>query len=106
MNAINPRGRGGVSRFGLATSDILKKHLHSMKQVNGAKCEVCGRKTFWRCDLCNGARMCLKSDTNATSMSCVLDYHSEDHYGLVKGDKVSMFGMKPTKFNGVKPIQS
>lgn len=76
-----------------------------MRQVNGAKCEVCGRKTFWRCDLCNGARMCLKSDTNATSMSCVLDYHSEDHYGLVKGDKVSMFGMKPTKFNGVKPTE-
>ena len=44
--------------------------------------------------------MCLKSDTNATSMSCVLDYHAEDHYGLVKGDKVSMFGMKPTKFSG------
>jgi hypothetical protein len=105
MNAINPRGRGGVSRFGLATSDILKKHLNSMRQVNGARCEVCGRKTFWRCDLCNGARMCLKSDTNATSMSCVLDYHSEDHYGLVKGDKVSMFGMKPTKFNGVKPTE-
>jgi hypothetical protein len=105
MNAINPRGRGGVSRFGLASSDILKKHLHSMKQVNGAKCEVCGRKTFWRCELCNGARMCLKSDTNATSMSCVLDYHAEDHYGLVKGDKVSMFGMKPTKFNGVKPTE-
>jgi len=24
---------------------------------------------------------------------------------LVKGDKVSMFGMKPTKFNGVKPTE-
>jgi hypothetical protein len=38
-------------------------------------------------------------------MSCVLDYHAEDHYGLVKGDRVKLFGVKPSQFDGVKPSQ-
>jgi hypothetical protein len=105
LNSLKPRGRGRVSRFGLASSEILKMHLASMKQCNGAKCDICGKLTFWRCELCNGARMCLKSGTSATTMSCVLDYHAEDHYGLVKGDRVKLFGVKPSQFDGVKPAQ-
>jgi hypothetical protein len=105
VNAKRPRGRGEVTRFGLESSDVLKKHLQSMKQVNGAKCEVCGKITFWRCELCDGARMCLKTSCSMTSMSCVLDYHAEDHFGLVRSDKAKFFGAKTGSFTGVKPAE-
>lgn len=102
LNDMKPRKRGEVSRFAIHSSDVLKKHLSSMKQVGAAKCEVCNEKTFWRCDLCNGARMCLKSGSGAASLSCVLDYHSEDHMGLTRDDRHRFFGEKKSAFNGVK----
>ena len=100
LNEIKPRRRGDVSRFGLHSSDILKKHLASMKQVGAAKCEVCNKTTFWRCELCD-ARMCLKSGNSASTLSCVLDFHSEDHLGLTQNDRTRFFGEKKCAFHGV-----
>jgi hypothetical protein len=38
-------------------------------------------------------------------MSCVLDYHAEDHFGLVRSDKAKFFGAKTGSFTGVKPAE-
>lgn len=105
LNEMRPRGRGEVTRFAIHSSEVLKKHLKSMKQVSEAKCEVCSNKTFWRCDLCNGARMCLKSGSGASTLSCVLDYHSEDHMGLTREDRHRFFGEKKSTFTGVKAAE-
>jgi len=100
LNEKKPRQRGAVSRFALESSEVLKKHLESMTKVGPARCKVCMSKTFWRCSLCD-ARVCLKSGSGLNSLSCVLDYHSEDHYGLCKVDRQRFFGEKPSTFHGV-----
>ena len=100
VDRAHPRGRGAVSRFCMETSDVFKKHLQSMKICGAGKCEVCNERTFWRCNLC-GARMCFKSGESVTTMSCVLDYHSEDHLGLTRTDRKTFFGDGAREFNGV-----
>ena len=44
-----------------------------------------------KCRLCN-KHICFKDGDHQNSVSCSLDYHNDDFFGLVMDDRVSMFG--------------
>ena len=40
----------------------------------------------------------LKGKSSMTSVSCCLDFHNDDYFGLVQGDRTDLFGEQKTKF--------
>ena len=89
LDAKHPRR--GVTRLCSENIDLLKEHLNSMKKTNTSKCQVCERWCFSKCVICD-ANMCFKSGANMASISCCLDYHNDDHFGLIRDDHKDMFG--------------
>ena len=42
--------------------------------------------------------MCFKSSLKQSSLSCSLDYHNDDFFGLALNDRVKMFQEQKSKF--------
>ena len=68
-----------------------------MKKTNKSKCQVCARWYFTKCVKCD-ANMCFKSKPNMASISCCLDYHNDDHFGLIRDNHKDLFGEWPSDF--------
>ena len=81
----------GISRLCDMNLELLKKHMRSFKSGNGAKCNVCGSKTFMKCTLC-GMQCCFKNELKASSVSCSVDLHSAKFFGLLRCDRKDLFG--------------
>jgi hypothetical protein len=77
----------------------LKDHLNSMKmkRVHLATCQMCGKKTYMKCQICK-KYVCSKSEKNMTSLSCSIDFHDDLMYGLGFTDRVELFGVKSHSF--------
>ena len=63
---------------------------------------MCGKRMWRKCGLCN-LECCYKSDKTMNSVSCSVDLHDTNYFGLVTCDRVKLFGenrnsfKKPTK---------
>ena len=95
LDAKHPRM--DVSRLYSDNIDLLKEHLNSIKKVHKSKCQVCERWCFTKCVKCN-AHMCFKSKAHMASISCCLDYHNDDHFGLIRDGLKDLFGDRPSCF--------
>ena len=91
LDAKCPRGKDKVTRLCTGDLDLLKQHLRSMYRTSGSKCQVCAKVCYMKCRLCN-KHICFKDGDHQNSVSCSLDYHNDDFFGLVMDDRVSMFG--------------
>ncbi len=76
---------------------LLKEHLNSMKRVQLASCQMCGKKTYMEYQICK-KHVCFKSGNNMTSLSCCIDFHDDLMYGLGFLDSVELFGVKKSQF--------
>ena len=66
--------------------DVLIQHTESMvRKTNKYDCEVCGKKTLWKCQKCNKALCVLEKGTFAGG-TCMLRFHSDSFFGLAKSD--------------------
>ena len=97
LDAKRPRGKGRSARLCGDNLDLLKEHLNSFEKVSRAKCQVCGKDAFWRCFKCK-KHCCFKGKSSMTSVSCCLDFHNDDYFGLVQEDRTDLFGEQKTKF--------
>ena len=97
LDAKHPRGKGSVSRLCGDDLDLLKAHLNSFYKTSQGKCQVCGKDVYYKCGKCD-KHCCFKSELKMMSISCCLDFHSDDHFGLVAEDRASLFGELKSKF--------
>ena len=102
LAARRPGRISGPSRLCSGDLALLKKYMRSYERYTSAMCNVCGKKTGMKCGLCNLA-CCYKSDKTMNSVSCSVDLHDTNYFGLVTCDRVKLFGenrnsyKKPTK---------
>ena len=97
LDAKHPRGTRSVSRLCGDDLDLLKAHLNSFYKTSQGKCQVCGKDVYYKCGKCD-KHCCFKSELKMMSISCCLDFHSDDHFGLVAEDCASLFGELKSKF--------
>lgn len=77
------------------------KHLSSIKRKNRgsdkSKCSACGEGTYYKCMYC-GVPLCYSgSRESKKDWSCMMDYHDEDCFGLLRCDSsVKKKWNKPT----------
>ena len=95
LDAKHPRM--DVSRLYSDNIDLLKEHLNSIKKVHKSKCQVCKEWCCTKCVKCD-AHMCFKSKPHMSSISCCLDYHNDDHFGLIRDHCKELFGDQPSAF--------
>ncbi len=95
--------RNKVSRLCTGDMNLLKKHLQSYKPHGAAQCQVCKKVCYWICLLC-GLCSCMKSDKSMVSMSCCLDLHDDNYFGLVMEDRITLFGEQQKNYK--KPLAS
>jgi len=70
----------------------LQEHFNAViRTTNSMKCEVCGEKTVWKCNLCDKF-MCTTRKRNWNGSKCIFNYHSPDFFGLLRSDHVDLFG--------------
>lgn len=91
LDAKNPRGRDKKSRLCSDDLGLLKTHINSMKKLNKSSCQVCGKPCWMKCTICNKT-VCLKSDSFGSSLSCCIDMHDDNYFGLTMDDRVDLFG--------------
>ena len=104
-----PRCRSETSRLCSDNIALLKDHLASFKgsheKAGRGKCVVCGNRCYWKCTLCPGEpRMCLKEDKQGNKLSCALDWHNDDYFGICRPDRVKYFNEAQCKWK--KPTKS
>jgi len=76
---------------------LLKKHLNSMKKVDGASCNICGKLIFMECQVCQN-HDCFLSGKGITTLSRCIDFHDDLLYGLGIMDRVELFGVQKSQF--------
>ena len=86
--------------------DLLKEHLRSFTHGTKGVCQICGKADQeWRCGICNKT-VCYKDARGKSNMvSCSMDYHNDDYFGLALGDRLELFGEQKTKFKGAKKVE-
>ena len=62
-----------------------------MKLNNAAKCEVCGEKTIWRCNICL-INLCTLKKRTWNGVKCLMTYHNKNFYGLARSDYRTVHG--------------
>jgi len=95
LDEKQPR-KGKVSRFCADNMTLLKKHLSSMKKVQGASCSYCGKLTYMECQLCQ-KHVYFKSGKGMNMLSCCFDFHDDLKYVLGVMDRVEFFGVQKSK---------
>ncbi len=83
---------------------LLKQYLNSMKRVHLATCQMCGEKTYMKCQICK-KHVRLKSGKSMTSLSCCIDFHDDLMYGLGFMDRVELFGVKKSQFKKANVVE-
>lgn len=83
--------------------DGLIEHTESMlRKTNLADCEVCGKKTLWRCMKCT-VPLCVLEKGAFSGATCMLRFHSDSFFGLAKCDsKMHNTQWRPSNTNKVK----
>ena len=67
------------------TLDELNSHLKSsVMTTNGKLCEVCGKKSLWKCVKCN-KYMCASAGRNWKEC-CMVNFHNISFFGLTRSD--------------------
>ena len=68
---------------------VFGKHLDSVarkkKGADPSKCAACGEGTYYKCNLCN-VPLCYPGSRGCTSWNCVMDYHNDECFGLLRRD--------------------
>ena len=77
-----------------------------MKSHTKGVCQICGKTDQeWRCGICNKT-VCFKDARGKSNMiSCLMDYHNEDYFGLALGDCLELFGEQKAKFKGATKVE-
>ena len=74
------------------TLEQLNNHFRNVVKLNNAaKCEVCGEKTIWRCDICL-KHLCTLNKRTWNGAKCLMTYHNENFYGLARSDYRTVHG--------------
>lgn len=76
------------------TLDEVREHfaaVYADKGNNLQACEACGKKTIWRCSLCQKA-MCTTRNRAWSGGKCIFTYHSHEFFGLSRSDRVELEG--------------
>ncbi len=82
-----------------STIEDIQKHFESItKKTNQYTCEVCGKKTYWSCGLCQ-IFICLLDKHNWNSGRCTFLYYNDKFFGLARSDNIDVLG-KSDKENG------
>ena len=83
--------------------DVLIEHTQSMiRKTNNVPCEVCGKRTLWRCGKCCKA-LCVLEKGSFAGGTCMLRYHSDSFFGLAKSDSaMHNIEWKPSNLNKIK----
>ena len=77
--------------------DHLRTHLVAIKkQVNQNTCEVCGKKTLFKCTICD-TWLCVMEGRKWNGATCTLSYHSDSFFALARSDYQDIYGNPKTK---------
>ena len=87
-----PRDRHKKSRLCSGNMTLLTEHIRSMENKHTGKCKYCGKFTYMMCTLC-GVHVCWKEGSSATNLTCVLQYHDNEFYGIGMEDCNTLFGV-------------
>lgn len=81
------------------TIDKFETHCQSMFIVSNANpCEVCGKKTLWRCGLCGNKPVCVLQNKTWKGGSCICRLHNESFFGLTRSDKEDVHNGKKVQW--------
>ena len=68
------------------TLEGLQEHFNSVvRTTNSETCEVCGKKTIWRCNLCNKS-ICTIEKRKWNGVKCMFTYHNPEFFGLARSE--------------------
>ena len=96
LDAKAPRGRS--SRLCSDNLQLLKEHLNSFEKACKGRCQMCGyEKCYMKCKKCN-KHCCFKSELGMASVSCSIDMHDDNFFGLAMDDRVELFGEMKSRF--------
>lgn len=107
LDEKNPRGRDKISRLCGDDLDALKAHIRSFIPVATGICQVCGANTWKACGECEkltGRRTycCFKDKggkgVSENMVSCCMDLHNDNYFGLCLNDRVTLFGERKSDF--------
>jgi hypothetical protein len=87
-----PRDRHKKPRLCSGNMTLLTEHIRSMENKHKGKCKYCGKFTYMMCTLC-GVHVCWKEGSTATNLTCVLQYHDDEYYGIGMEDRNTLFGV-------------
>ena len=94
LDAKRPRARTQRTRLCSDNLELLKEHIQSFN-LSGtrAKCQMCGEFTVAICGKC-GLNCCFKDGGRyqSTGLSCSLDLHNDDYFGLSLNDHTKLLG--------------
>jgi len=75
------------------TLDELNSHLQSSERgTNSNACEVCGKKTLWKCVKCN-KYICGSNGRNWKD-GCMVNFHNISFFGLTRSDNADVHKKK------------
>jgi hypothetical protein len=94
LDAKQPRARTQGTRLCSGNIELLKEHIRSFNLLGTrAKCQMCGEFTVAICGKC-GLNCCFKDGGRyqSTGLSCSLDLHNDDYFGLSLNDHTKLLG--------------
>ena len=84
--------------------DLLKEHIRSYQRTHEGACQSCGQTCFTKCGICN-VRTCFKDGPNMWMVSCCLDYHNDNRFGLGMKDRFDIFSERKKNFRAPSTAQ-
>jgi hypothetical protein len=85
--------------------DDLAAHMNSMRKTgNTSPCQVCGKGTAWKCDMC-GEHMCVLNNRSFNGARCAIHYHNDSFFGLAKSDFKPLMNKAANQWVPPNPVQ-
>ena len=91
LDAKRPRGRGVKTRLCSDDIGLLKEHLNSFVTCGAGTCVVCGQRCFSKCSICQ-LHCCWKAESAHCLVSCSVDLHDDNYFGLCLPERRELFG--------------
>ena len=85
----HPWGKDTVTRLCSSDLGLIKEHLNSYVKTLKSMCHVFGKECFFKCGK-YGKHTHLKKDLKMTNISCCLDFHNDNYFGLVLDDRLKL----------------
>ena len=82
---------GEFPRLCNSTNEIAHHAANVVRTTNGKACEVCGRDSVWRCNIC-GKHLCTTTQRKWNGLKCFFAFHSHEFFGLARCDSRAVHG--------------